>query len=55
MPALPTFNLVKPIVAHQNLPDSEIPEVKPWIGEKIHESIPPALLLVFCSSPLIPS
>ncbi|CAB4296355.1 unnamed protein product [Prunus armeniaca] len=37
MPASPTFNLVKPVVAHQNLPDSEIPEVKPWIGEKIHE------------------
>ncbi|BFG20514.1 hypothetical protein CerSpe_067880 [Prunus speciosa] len=37
MPASPTFNLVKPVVAHQNLSDSEIPKVKPWIGEKIHE------------------
>ncbi|BFG25372.1 hypothetical protein CerSpe_116450 [Prunus speciosa] len=37
MPASPTFNLVKPVVAYQNLPDSEIPEVKLWIGEKIHE------------------
>ncbi|CAB4316754.1 unnamed protein product [Prunus armeniaca] len=37
MPASPTFNLVKSVVTHQNLPDSEIPGVKPWIGKKIHE------------------
>ncbi|CAL9025202.1 unnamed protein product [Prunus brigantina] len=37
IPTSPTFNLVKSVVAHQNLPDGEIPEVKSWIGKKIHE------------------
>ena len=48
MPTSPTFNLVNP-VAQRNVPDKSIQEmrrnseeefgvqVKPWVGEKIHE------------------
>ncbi|WVY91123.1 hypothetical protein V8G54_036637 [Vigna mungo] len=47
LPASPTFNLVKPLVPH-GVPDNSIQEmrtsseefgvqVKPWVGEKIHE------------------
>nr|KYP72287.1 Protein BRASSINAZOLE-RESISTANT 1 [Cajanus cajan] len=47
LPTSPTFNLVKPMVPH-NVPDNSIQEmrtsseefgvqVKPWVGEKIHE------------------
>ncbi|CAL8161275.1 unnamed protein product [Prunus armeniaca] len=32
MPASSTFNLVKPVVAHQNLPDSEIPKISKIVG-----------------------
>ncbi|CAN6722176.1 unnamed protein product [Malus baccata var. baccata] len=37
MPASPTFSLVKPAFPQQNIPADQIPDVKPWIGEKIHE------------------
>ncbi|RDX83670.1 Protein BRASSINAZOLE-RESISTANT 1, partial [Mucuna pruriens] len=47
LPTSPTFNLVKPVVVH-DVPDNSVQEmrtsseefrvqVKPWVGEKIHE------------------
>lgn len=46
-PTSPTFNLVKPVIPHR-MPDNSIQvmrtsseefgvQVKPWVGEKIHE------------------
>ncbi|XLR29142.1 hypothetical protein S83_057042 [Arachis hypogaea] len=51
MPTSPTFNLVNPVAAQHYVPDKAIqglrissaeefgvqPQVKPWVGEKIHE------------------